>query len=82
MPLGLSAVRLLLVADWRCVRPAVGGPDLRRAGRVGELSGGPAAPIPSPVFSHGDDPLEAKPEREHSADQEQNYPRAILLNSP
>lgn len=61
VPLCLSAIRLLLlVTDWCRVRPAVGGPDLRWAIGVGELSGCLAAPIPSPVLSHRVDPLEAK----------------------
>lgn len=60
VPPCLSAKALLLVGHRRRVRQAVGGPDLRWAVRVGELSGCPAAPIPSPVLSHGVGSLEGK----------------------
>lgn len=51
MPPCLSAKGLLLVSHRDCARCVAGGPRLRWFLRVGELSDGPAAPIPSPVLS-------------------------------
>lgn len=76
VPPRLSAKGLLLLVGHRCrVRQAVGGPHLRWAVRVGELSGCPAAPILSPVLSHGVGSLEGKARERTLSRNTSNMPR-------